>query len=1056
MAQSDPVFSYIGTNLFGLNDVGNYATPTMADIDGDSDLDAFVGNGDGNTLFFKNEGSISNPIFNAPITNPFGITNVSSFANPSFVDIDGDNDLDVFVGNGAGNMFFFKNIGIFSKPIFAAPIINPFGLEDVGVYATPSFVDIDADGDIDVFVGTIYGLLFSKNIGTANDPKFSSLESSSPGLFSGGFYLHPNFVDIDGDGDLDAFVDSYAHFYGSGTYFSRNVGTSQNPLFYKDTSNPFNIDIRNAYSKLSFVDIDGDSDLDILEGNSSGNTIFIENKGTGLSNNFLWASFNLSTASYDPNLSFIDIDGDGDLDAFVGQSYSYFGDQGGDILFFRNTGTISQPIFENSLTNPFGLIDVGSFAAPTLVDIDNDGDKDAFVGNEMGNVLFFMNSGTATIPLFISPQINPFGLSGIGSNAKPAFADIDADNDQDIFINNIYYENIGTDSDPLFNDGIANAFGLNGSFLNFIDIDSDGDLDSLGFDGSFFRNRGTENAPLFSTEDNPFHITDPGGRLSLTGRNFVDIDGDGDLDFYEAGTNTYGGIFAWGGFGINNTAPNVTNLTLPENYNRNTPLNLKDIVISDTDSASVTASLTLSNAAAGKLSTATSGAVTSSYNVVSGEWKASGAIANVNALLAGVVFTPAGNFSGAFSVNVSVSDDAAPALVGSKDFTVMLVSTSGNTVLTGTSSGNNTITYASATAAVTISLNITTQQNTLGAGLDTITAVENLIGSSFADNLTGNSTYNILDGRAGNDVLRGWSGADTMIGGPGNDTMYVENTRDAVIEKPNEGSDTVSSSITYTLPINVEKLILTGITGINGTGNELANVITGNGAANQLNGQAGNDTLDGGAGNDALTGWSGADTMIGGAGNDLYFVENVGDVVTEILSQGIDTVSSRLTYTLPANVENLTLTATAVINGTGNELANVIIGNSAANQLNGGAGNDTLDGGLGSDRLTGGTGNDVFKFTSMGPVDVIVDYNVANDTIQLENSVFTALTAVGTLPASQFRIGAQALDANDHILYNKATGALIYDANGNAAGGAAQIATIGTGLALTSADIVVI
>ncbi len=111
---------------------------------------------------------------------------------------------------------------------------------------------------------------------------------------------------------------------------------------------------------------------------------------------------------------------------------------------------------------------------------------------------------------------------------------------------------------------------------------------------------------------------------------------------------------------------------------------------------------------------------------------------------------------------------------------------------------------------------------------------------------------------------------------------------------------------------------------------------------------------------------------------------------------------------------------------------------------------------MGANRLTGGTGNDMFKFTSAGPVDVITDYNVANDTIQLENSVFAALTTPGTLAAGQFRIGAQALDSNDHIIYNNATDAPIYDANGNGAGGAVQIATIGTGLALTNADIVVI
>lgn len=1060
MAQSDPVFSYVGVNPFGLSDVGNFAAPTLVDIDGDRDLDAFVGNGDGNTLFFKNGGSINDSLFNTPITNPFGITDVTDNANPTFVDVDGDNDLDAFIGNTEGNTLFFRNIGTFNTPFFASPVTNPFGLVDVGSYATPSLVDIDGDGDFDAFIGSGDGSVeFLRNIGTASTPTFSTPQTNPFGLNYISRYTTINFVDIDEDGDFDAFVSWYHYFGTGGTWFFRNVGTQQDPVFYRHGLNPFHINAESTYTNLTFADIDGDGDLDIFEGTYFGNTSFFKNEGTGSSENFSFASFHLPTTSYDPIPTFVDIDGDGDLDFFVGfGGYSYpEGNNGGNIFFSKNIGTAQNPIYEPSMINPFGLSDVGKFASPTFVDIDNDRDLDAFIGNELGNTIFLENTGTISNPEFSGSITNPFGLSSVGFYATPTFVDIDGDNDLDAFIKNLFFENTGTANNPIFSIPQADAFGLSGFNPVFIDIDEDGDLDAFVDSTYILLNTGTVNNPIFTPGVfGSYGLPSYFYRSSIDTLTFADIDGDGDLDAYVTGTYNYGGVSSWSNFYINNTAPNVTNLTLPENYTRNTPLNLKDIVISDADSASVTASLTLSNAAAGKLSTATSGAVTSSYNAVSGEWKASGAIANVNALLAGVVFTPAANFSGAFSINASVSDDAAPALAGSKDFTVILVSTPGNTVLTGTSSGNNTITYASATAAVTVSLNITTQQNTFGAGLDTITAVENLIGSPFADNLTGNSTYNNLDGRAGNDVLRGWSGADTMIGGPGNDTMYVENTRDTVIEKTNEGSDTVSSSITYTLPINVEKLILTGATAINGIGNNLANVLTGNSAANQLNGQAGNDTLDGGAGNDTLTGWSGADTMKGGLGNDLYYVENVGDVVTEILSQGIDTVSSRLTYTLPANVENLTLTATDVINGTGNELANVITGSSAANQLNGGAGNDTLDGGLGANRLTGGTGNDVFKFTSMGPVDVIVDYNVANDTIQLENSVFSALTVVGTLPASQFRIGAQALDANDHILYNKATGALIYDANGNAAGGAAQIATIGSGLALTSADIVVI
>ncbi len=146
----------------------------------------------------------------------------------------------------------------------------------------------------------------------------------------------------------------------------------------------------------------------------------------------------------------------------------------------------------------------------------------------------------------------------------------------------------------------------------------------------------------------------------------------------------------------------------------------------------------------------------------------------------------------------------------------------------------------------------------------------------------------------------------------------------------------------------------------------------------------------------------------------------------------------------------------AIENVEGSKYHDTLKGNAGDNVLKGGAGNDTLDGKAGNNVLTGGAGNDIFKFTTIGHADKITDYDVVNDTIQLENGVFTALTTTGTLAASQFKIGAQASDANDFIIYNKTTGALLYDADANGAGAAEQIAMIGVGLGMTHADIVVI
>jgi len=177
-------------------------------------------------------------------------------------------------------------------------------------------------------------------------------------------------------------------------------------------------------------------------------------------------------------------------------------------------------------------------------------------------------------------------------------------------------------------------------------------------------------------------------------------------------------------------------------------------------------------------------------------------------------------------------------------------------------------------------------------------------------------------------------------------------------------------------------------------------VLTGGRGDDMLSGLAGNDTLNGGAGNDLLDGGTGTDTMIGGTGNDTYVVDVASDVVTEVVNEGIDTVRSSLTYTLGANVENLTLTGTANLNGTGNALDNVLTGNSSSNQLTGGAGNDHLDGGLGNDTMIGGTGDDTYVVNQVGNV-VTESLNQGTDTVESSisytlSSTVENLTLTGT------------------------------------------------------------
>jgi Ca2+-binding RTX toxin-like protein len=241
-------------------------------------------------------------------------------------------------------------------------------------------------------------------------------------------------------------------------------------------------------------------------------------------------------------------------------------------------------------------------------------------------------------------------------------------------------------------------------------------------------------------------------------------------------------------------------------------------------------------------------------------------------------------------------------------------------------------------------------------------------GNSLDNRLTGNDGFNLLDGGAGNDTLDGGLGGDTLVGGTGNDLYFVNSSADLVIEQAGQGSDSVVSTVSYTLRSHFENLTLGSGSGVNAIGNDLANTLTGNANDNLIDGGAGNDSLVGAAGNDSLLGDIGVDTMVGGLGDDFYRVGETGDVVTEQANEGTDTVEAYANFTLGANVEHLTLGGSGSLQGAGNSLDNRLTGNDGFNLLDGGAGNDTLDGGIGADTLVGGLGNDVYHVNSVADV----------------------------------------------------------------------------------------
>ena len=346
---------------------------------------------------------------------------------------------------------------------------------------------------------------------------------------------------------------------------------------------------------------------------------------------------------------------------------------------------------------------------------------------------------------------------------------------------------------------------------------------------------------------------------------------------------------------------------------------------------------------------------------------------------------------------------------------------------------------------------------TLGDGLENLVLTGDATltgtGNALDNSLTGNAAANVLTGGAGNDTLDGGAGADILDGGDGNDTYYVEDAGDTIVDA--SGNDLVVAAINATLGTGIENLTLAGAATV-GTGNGLANLLRGTAGANTLYGLDGDDTLIGGAG---------LDTLIGGNGNDSYLVDRSDEIIVD--SAGVDTVTATSSFALTAGLERLILSGTAAVSGTGNELANTIIGTSGANRLAGlagidylsaGAGNDTLIGGAGNDTLVGGAGADRFVFDTMlsaaTNIDRISDFSALDDTMLLSRAIFGGLQA-GTLWASQFCVGSAAGDTSDRIVYNSQTGALIYDVNGSLAGGATTFAYLKAGLTLTHGDFII-
>ena len=525
-----------------------------------------------------------------------------------FVDIDGDDDLDIFYLDSDQTFGWFDNIGSKFIADFEYSLNLPDGLNFSNWFY---FVDIDEDDDLDYFTSNIDQISFYRNDGNVTSPFFvlsedTVLDDEDQPIYSE-FSSNPIFVDIDGDGDYDFISGNSA---GTLTYYE-NIGTPQNFNLKFITNIWQNIiiigglfdDPRHGASSIDFVDIDNDNDLDLFWGDFFGKSLYvIENQGTStnpgmkrVSNIYPINSDSVYTSGFNMP-RFADIDGDNDFDLFVSVLYDATVPQS--LMFYENIGN-AQSANHIFRTNDFlKTLDVGNNSSPVFVDIDDDGDLDLFIGsikNPSGSISFLVNTGTISDPSFYFADSVYFDITS-DLSISPAFGDIDNDADFDLIIGKLngtleLYSNIGTPSSPIYSSGniILNNLGVaidvgSTSTPFLIDVDNDLDLDLVigGFNGRFhfFENTGNSSAYEFTSNSLYFDTLDIGDNSTPY---LFDYNKDGTLDLF---SGTRNGEFLYIRNDGSNTTPIWTLITrkfLPDNFGGNTFPSFVDID-NDTDS----------------------------------------------------------------------------------------------------------------------------------------------------------------------------------------------------------------------------------------------------------------------------------------------------------------------------------------------------------------------------------------------------------------------------------------------------------------------------------------
>lgn len=470
----------------------------FVDIDNDNDKDLFCGGDSQHVRYYKNIGTPVNAQFSfqsyALRTNLNEIIISEAACVPSFADMDSDGDIDFFSGASVGKITHYENIG--SPSAFNFRFATEFwkGIEIIGGAdyqrhgaSAITFADIDADNDKDLYWGDLFGhsIYQIKNTGTAQNFNWNSIDTFSPPpvpYISGGFNM-PGIFDIDNDGRNDFFIGVLLGSQSLDNFiYYKNNGPANNPSFSKITDNFIpSVDV-GSYSYPAVGDIDNDGDPDLFIGCEK-SVAFFRNTGSTTAPAYTMETdslpLNIQSSIFNFSLTIGDLDGDGKKDLVLGY-YPL-----AKLRFYKNTGSVLNPVFTYQSTQ-LDTFNLSQNSAPCLSDLDNDGDLDILAGNSSGKLFYYRNNGNQAVFNYQLISNNYMGIS-VGNDAAPSLGDLDNDGDLDLLVGNragiVYqYRNDGTVSSPNFTLVTNNFLGINtyqNSVPCIVDINTDGDKDML-------------------------------------------------------------------------------------------------------------------------------------------------------------------------------------------------------------------------------------------------------------------------------------------------------------------------------------------------------------------------------------------------------------------------------------------------------------------------------------------------------------------------------------------------------------------------------------------------